>query len=375
MFWRLLIQLLRATRARVALALVALAAGAAVSSALLNLYFDAERKLTREFRTLGANVVVGPPRQAAHAEPPLADELVMEGVESVRTPEVVAAAPYLYVVARTGQDSQPVIVAGTWPDEVRRMASWWEVEGEWFGRAETQRCIVGRNVARQFGLTPGATLELRQEARSVRLAVAGIATTGGAEDSQVLVALPVAQRLAGVEGKIALAQMSVTGTPERIAAFVAQLARSLPGMEVRPVRQLAEAEGELLARIRVLVFAAIALILALTALCVLATMTAVAMEHRRDVGLMKALGGEMSRVVRLFLTEAGLLGIAGGVLGWAGGLALSAWIGRSVFGVAISARPEVLPLTVALMTAVALAGALPLRLLTHVRPAVILRGQ
>lgn len=381
MFWRLLIQLLRATRARVALALVALAAGAAVSSALLNLYFDAERKLTREFRTLGANVVVGPPRQAAHAEPPLADELVMEGVESVRTPEVVAAAPYLYVVARSpmasgraGQDSQPVIVAGTWPDEVRRMVSWWQVEGEWFGRAETQRCIVGRNVARQFALTPGATLELRQEARSVRLAVAGIATTGGAEDSQVLVTLPVAQRLAGVEGKIALVQMSVTGTPERIAAFVAQLALALPGLEVRPVRQLAEAEGELLARIRVLVFAAVALILALTALCVLATMTAVAMEHRRDVGLMKALGGKMSRVVRLFLTEAGLLGIAGGVLGWAGGLALSAWIGRSVFGVAISARPEVLPLTVALMTAVALAGALPLRLLTHVRPAVILRG-
>ncbi|MGH9817047.1 MAG: ABC transporter permease, partial [Candidatus Acidiferrales bacterium] len=258
---------------------------------------------------------------------------------------------------------------------LRRMASWWQVEGEWFGRGELQRCIVGRNVARQFGLTPGAILELHQESRGMRLAIAGIATTGGAEDSQVLVTLAAAQRLAGAEGKIALAQMSVTGTPERIAAFATELARALPGMEVRPVRQLAEAEGELLARIRVLVFAAVALILALTVLCVLATMTAVAMEHRRDVGLMKALGGEMSRVVRLFLTEAGLLGIAGGVLGWAGGLALSGWIGRSVFGVAISARPEVLPLTVALMTAVALAGALPLRLLTHVRPAVILRGQ
>ncbi len=382
MFWRLLMQLLRATRARVALALVALAGGAAVSSALLNLYFDAERKLTREFRTLGANVVVEPPRQATQAEPPLADELVMEGIASARTPEVVAAAPYLYVVARAlmasgraGQESQPVIVAGTWPDELRRMASWWQVEGEWFGRGETHRCIVGRNVARQFGLAPGATLELQQESRSVRLRVAGIATTGGAEDSQVFVALLVAQELAGLEGKIALVQMSVTGTPERIAAFAAELARALPGMEVRPVRQLAEAEGDLLARIRVLVFAAVALILALTTLCVLATMTAVAMEHRRDVGLMKALGGEMSRVVRLFLTEAGLLGIASGVLGWAGGLALSGWIGRSVFGVAISARPEVLPLTVALMTAVALAGALPLRLLTHVRPAVILRGQ
>jgi hypothetical protein len=35
----------------------------------------------------------------------------------------------------------------------------------------------------------------------------------------------------------------------------------------------------------------------------------------------------------------------------------------------------VLPLTVALMVAVALAGAFPLRLLGKVRPAVILRGE
>lgn len=375
MFWRLLFQLIRATRVRVVLALVALAGGAAVSSALLNLYFDAERKLTQEFRTLGANVVVSPPRMTGDAEPPLADAAMAEKIAAARTPEVVAAAPYLYVVAQAGDD-RSVIVAGTDPAEARRMASWWQVEGAWIeSAADVERCMVGRNVARQFQLAPGMTIDLQQGPRSVRLTVAGVATTGGAEDSQVLVALPVAQQLAGAEGRIALVQLSVAGTPERIAAFAAVLRRALPGMDVRPIRQLAEAEGQLLGRIRVLVFAAVALILALTTLCVLATMTAVAMEHRRDVGLMKAIGGDMPRVVRLFLTEAGLLGLAGGVLGWAGGLLLSAWIGQSVFGVAISARPEVLPLTMALMTAVALAGALPLRLLTHVRPAVILRGQ
>ncbi len=374
MFWRLLIQLIRATRARVILALIALAGGAAVSSALLNLYFDAERKLTQEFRTLGANVVVAPPRRAGETEPPLADAAVMERISAAHAPEVVAAAPYLYVVALAGDRDQPVILTGTWPSQARRMASWWELQGAWIEDSDTQRCLVGRNVARMFNLSLGDSLALRLGAQRAQFTVAGIATTGGAEDSQVLVALPVAQQLAALDGKIALAQMSVTGTPQRIAAFTAQLSRSLAGLEVRPIRQLAEAEGQLLERIRLLVFAAVALILALTTLCVLATMTAVAMEHRRDVGLMKAIGGEMSRVVRLFLTEAALLGLAGGLLGWAGGLLLSAWIGRSVFGVAITPRPEVLPLTVALMTAVALAGALPLRLLTHVRPAVILRG-
>ena len=378
MFWRIFFQLLRANRARLLLALVALAGGAAVSSALLNIHFDAERKLTQEFRALGANVVVSPPRGqgGSDTEPPLADATVLERIAAARTTDVVAAAPYLYAVARVGEKpAVPVIVAGTWLDEVRPMASWWQVTGEWIvSRNDLQRCLVGIRAAKQMSVAPGSQLELRAGQRTERLTVAGIASVGGAEDNQVFVNLPVAQHLAGREGKIALVQISVAGSTTRINSFVAQLGRALPGMEVRPIRQLAEAEGQLLSRIRVLIFSTVALILALTTLCVLATMTALAMEHRRDVGLMKALGGAMPRVVRLFLTEAALLGVLGGVLGWAGGIALSAWIGRNVFGAPISMRLDVLPLTVALMTGVALTGALPLRLLGRVRPAVILRG-
>ena len=46
-----------------------------------------------------------------------------------------------------------------------------------------------------------------------------------------------------------------------------------------------------------------------------------------------------------------------------------------IFGVAIEARFEVLPITIALTIGVALAGAFPLRLLGRVSPAEILRGE
>ena len=380
MFWRVLWKLLRASRGRLAVALVALASGAAVCSALLNLQLDAERKLTREFRVLGANVVVSPPRGAAtgETEPALVDEDVMKQIAATRTAQVVAAAPYLFVVARApaANAGQNVIVAGTWLDEMRRMTLWWKVDGQWVEtRTDLARCLVGRNAARGLGVTPGSRLELRSADRSVVLTVAGVATAGGTEDNQVFVNLPVAQHLAGLTGRVGLAQLSVTGSPAEIEAFASRLAAALPSLDVRPIRQLAEAEGHLLGRIRLLILLTVVLILALTALCVLATMAALAMERRRDVGLMKALGGSMSRVVRLFLTEAGSLGVVGGLLGYAAGILLSRWIGRSVFGVAISPRIEVLPLIVALTVGVALAGALPLRLLGRVRPAVILREE
>ena len=94
----------------------------------------------------------------------------------------------------------------------------------------------------------------------------------------------------------------------------------------------------------------------LTALCVLATMAALAMERRADVGLMKALGGTISRIVGLFLAEVGVLGAVGGLIGCVAGLALAQWMGRRVFGTSITPRWEIFPLTIAMMVVVVHGG-------------------
>jgi putative ABC transport system permease protein len=372
MFWRILRQLLRASRGRLTVALIALSSGAAISSALLNINLDAEQKLTHEFRTLGANVVVAPPSTGSDAA--LADVAVMERIAGPGAPQIVAAAPYLYVAANAG--AQPVILAGTWFDQVAKMNSWWKVDGAWVSsRDDRSHCLVGQAAAHQFGLAPGSQIDLRAGEHNVSLIVSGIITTGGAEDSQIFTSLDVAQNLAGLSDRVSLVQLSISGTPIEIEAFTGRLAARLPGLDVRPVRQLAAAEGSILARIRGLIFWTIMLILVLTTLGVLASMAALAMERSRDVGLMKALGGSVQRIMRLFLAEAAALGVLGGSIGFAIGVVLARWIGGRVFGVAISPRLAVFPVTIVLAVAVALTGALPLRLLGRVRPAEILRGE
>jgi putative ABC transport system permease protein len=386
MFGRLLWKLLRGNRGRLTVALVAVISGAAVISALLNLEFDVERKLTQEFRLLGANLVISPGSStqtndaasklpATPASPTLMSAAaVLPQVERLRTRDVVASAPYLYIVARA--NDTPIVVAGTWLDQARRLEPTWKLEGDTIAsRDDTTRCLVGRDVARQFGLAPGGEIELNYLGRSARLNVAGIVDAGGAEDSQVFVNLPVAQKLAGLEGQVQFVQLSVSGTAASIGGYAAQLANSLPGYDVRPIRQVTEAEGNLLGRTQLLIVSMVLLILVLTALCVLATMAALAMERRADVGLMKALGGTISRIVGLFLAEVGVLGAAGGLIGCIAGVALAQWMGRRVFGASITPRWEVFPMTIAMMVAVALAGALPLRRLGKVKPAVILRGE
>lgn len=372
MFLRILWKLLGASRGRLAVALIALTSGAAIASALLNVNLDAERKLTQEFRTLGPNVVIAAEPKGNEAA--LADESVLDHVAALHLPQIAAAAPYLYVAANSG--SQPVILAGTWFDQVAKMNSWWKIDGARVSsRDDHEHCLVGQTAARQLGVAPGSAIQLRSGDHTVSLAVAGIVATGGAEDSQILADLDSTQTLAGLSGRVSLVQLSVAGSPADIEKVVRRMADNLPGLEVRPVRQIAAAEGTILVRIRGLIFWTVAIILILTTLGVLASMAALAMERRRDVGLMKALGGSVRRIMRLFLAEAGTLGVVGGVLGFVFGIALARWIGERVFGVPISPRWEILPVAIALAVAAAVAGAFPLRLLGRVRPAEILRGE
>jgi putative ABC transport system permease protein len=107
----------------------------------------------------------------------------------------------------------------------------------------------------------------------------------------------------------------------------------------------------------------------------MAAMTNVAMERKNDVGLMKAIGGATRRVLRLFLAEAAVLGLIGGVLGAAVGILLSIALGRAVFGVAAQPRLIVYPISVTLTILVAVAGASPLRRLASIRPASVFRGE
>ena len=376
MFWRILWRLLYASRGRLALAVLAVASGAAVCAALLNLDLDATDKLTREFRVLGANVVISAPPSGDAAATVNLDAI--RQIEELRLPEIVAAAPYLYLSgeAEAQGNRAAVIVAGTWLDEVSRMNSWWKVEGNWLSARDNRSdCMIGEQAASRLGLIPGQSVKVHYAGREATLRVAGIVTAGSSEDSQIFIALPLAQELAGMGERASLIEVIARGSASEIEDVIGRLSIALPGLEVRPLRQLAQAEGRLLERIRGLLFGTVLLILALSSLAVLAAMAGLALERRRDVGLMKALGGSVRTIMRFFLAEATAIGFAGGIFGFIVGMALSEWIGERVFSVSITPRLIVLPATLALMVLVSLAGALPLRLLGRVRPSDILRGE
>jgi putative ABC transport system permease protein len=390
MFWRIIRRIFTSNRSRLLVMLLALGAGAAITAALLNLQVDAKRRITSEFRTFGPNVVIAPRDSQGSPQTPLLNQGVLAQLPATVNGQPVFAVPFLYVVgdvfpdADAAQNSRSVVIAGTDLGALWQVAPAWKFDVSFAEHPhlapDGTSCLLGANVARQLHPAErhpslGAEILLRSGTQKEVCEITNIFSAGASEDNQVFTDLSTAQRLATVSRRISLIQLSVPGTPPEIQNYVVSLRQSLPDAEVRPIRQFTEGEAKIYNRISGILSATVALVLVLTALCVMAAMTNVAMERRNDVGLMKAIGGATRRVLRLFLAEAALLGLTGGILGAALGLLLSVWLGKQVFGVAARPRLIVYPVAVALTMLVSIAGAYPLRRLANVRPASVFRGE
>ncbi|HEV8075078.1 MAG TPA: FtsX-like permease family protein [Candidatus Acidoferrum sp.] len=379
MFWRIVRRLITANYGRLFVILLALGAGAAITSALLNLQIDAKRRLTTEFRALGANVIVAPRDVNANSSGGTLDQGLLTGLPAENSGKPVLAVAFLYVIsalAKAGEiHHQPAVIAGTEGQGLTQVRPGRRTEYSAELEKDPAACEVGAKAAAQLKVHVGDSLHLRNQGREATCKVFAVVATGGAEDSQIFTKLTTAQTLADLPGRISLIQLSVTGTPDSINRFISALSQQLPGADVHGIKQLAEAEGKLYNRISGLLTITVIIVLLLTSLCVMAGMSNVAMERKNDVGLMKAIGGSVRSVVRLFLAEAILMGIVGGLIGSALGIVGSIWLGKTVFGVAAQPRWIVYPVSVGITIIVSIASAFPLRRLASVRPASVFRGE
>jgi putative ABC transport system permease protein len=141
-----------------------------------------------------------------------------------------------------------------------------------------------------------------------------------------------------------------------VSSIAYSIKQVLPGSDVRVIRRVADGEGKILTRVRVLLWLVTLASLLAAALAVGASSAASVLERRGEIGLMKALGAGSSTVGWLLAAEQLLLALVGGCIGYGVGL--------------------VLGIVLVLAAGVTLLGsALPLRRAANYDPAPILRGE
>jgi putative ABC transport system permease protein len=413
MFWRVWLKSLAVKRPQSALAFAALALGAAVASLLLNLYGSAQRKMQSDFRAYGPNVILAPaahqPVAADSAPGPggLVDASVLDRLQgelrSLGLPASRAVAvPVLYAVVSArparnpGAPESNLVGVGADLPVLYALNPAWRVNGSLEG-LPGDACVLGAHAAERLGLKPGDQIAVsltgsgaKAEAPAAAtgagaaeiggnptaFTIAALISSGGPEDDQVFVPLEALQQLSGLTGKISLVEMRISGASSEVESAVSRLARVFPSLEVRPVREIVESEGQVLKTIRELMLALAAIILGVVVLCVMATVTTIVLERAKEVAVMKALGASERTLFGLLLAEIGALGISGGLVGFALGAVAARQLGVDLFGVALD--PDwraLLPVVGAALLASALPALVPVWSVRSIDPARALRGE
>lgn len=257
---------------------------------------------------------------------------------------------------------------------------------------------LGRRLAAALGVGSGDAVTLEVGERRARARVVGVVAGGGEEEDAGFAPLALVQDLAGRPGQIGAAEISALTVPEPsfqrrdpeamspeeydawyCTAYPSAVALSvdevLPSGRAEVVRQVAGTAGAVLLRLRAVlgVLAGVALLGAF--LGVASSMAATVQGRREELALLAALGSERSWIVRFFLAEAALLGLAGGLLGGLAGLAAGRSLAAALFELPADWHVILLPFAAFLGLVVAVAGtARPLWSVLRQSPARALAG-
>lgn len=425
MFFRIVIESIARNPRRKLLASAVLILATAVAAATLTVALDEGNRLAREFRNFGANLLVTPqadsvPLQIGGIDSrPVTQGAYLKEADLAQLRNIfwrnniVGFTPFLELpveIARPSGAFEATLV-GAWykhamavPDQplfvtgLETTDPWWHVEGDWFTDGSND-CVVGETLARELDIRKGQDLAVSAGARREVLRVAGILSTGSSEDRTIVAPLSVAQQLASRPGEYRRLTVSAltkpvdqlgsmnpqqmtpeqyerwycTPYPESIAS---QVQSALPGSTAQVVRRVAESEGRILGRVSALFWLITLGAMAAATLAIAAMAAASVIERRSEVALMKALGANTGLLAWFFLAEQLAVAVLGGTIGFGMGTLLARSLGRLVFGVPSTPQPLLLPVVLAIAAAVVAAGSLvPLRRMTRLDPAPILRGE
>jgi putative ABC transport system permease protein len=206
-----------------------------------------------------------------------------------------------------------------------------------FGEAERLRrkpindlapdqCLIGADLADWSGLKKGDTIPILGQAFAV---VDVLPRTGTVDDSRLFAHLHTVQQLAG-RGRVVNA-IEIVGCCNEIAAgLVDKLNRLLPDAKVVTISQVVATQRATNQLMHNLTYVFLVVIILVGGASIANYMYANAFERRREIGTLMALGARPATVLRLFMTKAIVLGLAGGLTGSLAGTGLAVVLGPKI---------------------------------------------
>jgi putative ABC transport system permease protein len=183
--------------------------------------------------------------------------------------------------------------------------------------------VLGSDVARKLGKGVGDALEIRGTAFQV---VGVLEPTLAAPDATIRLPLAAAQQIyVGDLPPIVRQSLQadriatdITVYPDEgtdIEALAARIEATIPNTSATTAAEFDKVVGSSVAILNAIIIGVALISLIVGGLSVINTMAMTVAERTREIGIKRAIGGSRARVIRELVSEAGLIGLLGGLLG------------------------------------------------------------
>jgi putative ABC transport system permease protein len=262
--------------------------------------------------------------------------------------DIATIAPRLYVPAVIKGAS--VMLIGIEPEPEQIIRTWWQVKsGEYL--KDGQEVMAGASAATLLKLGIGDKVTYKDS----EFTLTGILDeTGSSEDYELFVPLNPLQFASGKEGIVSSIDIRALCKACPVEIIADALNQSIPGIRAVAVKRVAQNEMGMLDRINRLMFALAGITLAVGCFGVANTMMTSVHERIKDIGIMRAVGASRNQIIKVFLEEAVIIGVIGGILGYVAGSLLAYAIGPLIFeGTTVRFVISFLPVSLAISIMVA----------------------
>ena len=234
----------------------------------------------------------------------------------LQVPGVKDCVPVIMTMREIG-DRQTMII-GIDPDEAASLYQITLSEGRMPSSGEDNLLVIGSMTANRLGLHLNDTITLGSSTGGVgeSFIIVGIMRSIGSGSMNIgaYISLRAAQHLMGKDG-YASSLLVVLDDPDQ-AEFIENVLKNMfPEANIMRQEALLEQISQIMDIVNGVLLALGTVSLAVGAIGVMNTITMSVYERTREIGMMKAVGGERSHILFLFISESAVIGMIGGVLG------------------------------------------------------------
>jgi len=352
-----------------------------------------EQALRKKLEDLGSDKIVVSPRIAYGTSSIL---LVDADAEALENLQGVAFVSPIYTVTSDveyGGETQLLKVLGVDPEKAeetfgRGASSYSLLAGRWLGRGDRYKVVLGYSAAKDaFPREVSVGSRVRLHGREFEVVGVFSKTGDRDKDYSVYTSIDVLREIFGAGERLTFIIIRVEkgSDIEQVRQRVEERLKRRKGTDkgyfVMTQQEIIQSVGSAYTVVKVVFGGLAGVSLIVGAIGIANTMIMNVTERRREIGILLASGADRMHVMRIFLTDAALLGIAGGAAGLALGygvsrainLAAERYLGEGVLTTSVTPELAAFSLVFALLVGV-VSGLYPAYRASRLEPVEALRA-